>query len=273
MRGVACTLAVVVIGAVVPGLYATAAETAKIYTDDAGTAGARVFEIELSGSRNRRDLRFEETGVTGDRGDARTWLWELALAYGVTDTLDINLGFAWEDLKESDGEPKAGKGFGDSSVALKWNFGRLGRWDFSYVGGFTLPTGDEGDEGDLGPGSGLTTLDQLFVATLANERWTLSADAGFALPINENRHGERTSWLADVAAGWQVREPVQLLAELNYLRDDTENDGNTHLLGLTAGVTWQLNEVFRLDVGGSHGIAGDQASSTRAVRVNLLGAF
>lgn len=273
MQRAGCSLATIAIAVFFPGAVPVAAETAKIYTEDAATAGAGVVEFELTASHTRRDLRFEDSGEQGRKGEARVWLWELAFSYGLSESLDLGVGLSWEDLHENGGDPSAGDGFGDSFAALKWNFGRLGRWDLGYVGGLTLPTGDESDERDLGPGTGLTTLDQLFVGTLEAAQWTLSADAGFALPINENRHGERTSWLADFAAGWQLREPLQLLAELNYRRDETENDGNAEILAVTAGFTWQLNEIFRVDASATHGVWGDQASSTRAARLNLLGAL
>jgi hypothetical protein len=71
----------------------------------------------------------------------------------------------------------------------------------------------------------------------------------------------------------QVLEPLQLLAELNYRGDETENDGNAEILAVTAGFTWQLNDIFRVDASATHGVCGDQARSTRAARLNLLGAL
>jgi hypothetical protein len=151
--------------AALPILLACAADAFAAHpllTEDAGTQGARRFELEL-GNTWTRD------------GGERAYEFGPQLSYGVLPNLDGIVRPTWTALRTAgDGATTTARGAGDTAIDVKWRFYEAGAVSVATRAGIGAPTGDAA----RGLGAGGTTYHVLAAVTVDAAPLALHANLG-----------------------------------------------------------------------------------------------
>ncbi|MFZ5799075.1 MAG: transporter [Thermodesulfobacteriota bacterium] len=220
-----------------------------LITEDAGTMGRGVFQLELNGEYGHED----QNGV-----EVKTTEVAATLSYGVTDRLDLLLGAPYQWLRgEENGETFAREnGFGDLSVELKWQFFTRDTFNFALKPGLSLPTGDE----HRGLGSGKVAESIFLISTFEAAPFALHANLG---SIHNNNDGgeEEKLWHASIAGQYALTDRVTLVANTGIERNP-DPDGDTHPAFLLAGLIYAVTENFDVDFGVKAGLNAPETDYT-----------
>ncbi len=214
-------------------------------TDDAGTLGKGVFQVEVGGEISRHTV--EEDGVK-TRDDCRNL--SPSLSYGIADTVDLIVGYPYVWLKsEEDGATISKEdGFSDLSLAVKWRFLEKNGFNLALKPGVTLPTGNE----DKGLGSGRETYNIVFIATKDIEPFAFHFNAGYTR--NENKLDERKDlWAASLAGEFKLGEAIKLVGETGLSRN-ADPSSETNPAFAAAGIIYALTEKLDIDIGYKAGL-------------------
>jgi hypothetical protein len=248
-----------------------------LITDDAGTQGKGVFQLEFNYQFNhdrynqtiRDPKELVESEIAGQSVFGRLYLKESAhqagviLAYGIIDPLDISIGIPYQHvysmerhffytgplqgfrLKESD----TTTGLSDINVEFKWRFYEFKVLSFALKPGFLIPAGNE----KSGLGAGKFGAYGYVIATLDLSPVIMHFNFGYIR--NQNRVNEREDiWHASVAwEFWLVKDCFRLVANagLERNRDKKSNIQDAFLL---AGLIGSPTKDCDLDLGFKYSI-------------------
>jgi Putative MetA-pathway of phenol degradation len=199
-----------------------------LITEDTGTQGAGLHQLEVFGEADKDDRGERAKEVAG------------VLSYGVGETADLQLGLPWHR--------NGGDGVGDASLDLKWRLFERDALSIALKPGITLPTGDEGD----GRGTGKATWGTLLIVSYAPSAIALHAHAGYRR--NENKLGERETLHQLAAAATYQLAAVRLVAELT--RETNPVPGGRTVRYATIGAIWSMSRDLDLDIGWRRGHGG-----------------
>ena len=220
-----------------------------ILSEDPETQGTGGVELEFGFSATR-----------GEPGGGRTSQLAVQLAYGLAPTLDLLIAPRYLVSRPADAPRE--RGFGDTSLDLKWRFVETERLQVALRAGAELPTGDA-DRGLGAPGKGIHALVAL-AWQIAPVNWLVNV--GYT---RSRAPGQRTSVpFASTAVVYPAREPapwqtfVEVAAQAN-----SDPARSTWPAVARTGLIWRVAEGLDLDVGLEGRL---NRSATRAVF--LLGA-
>jgi len=226
-----------------------------LITDDTGTQGKGKFQLEVNSEftkekeqqYNSDEDKWETKKETG--GELAT-----VLSYGITDNVDIVLGFPYQWKKTKiDGvvttEPTGqGDGISDMSLEVKWKFYEKDGLSFALKPGITLPSGDE----NKGLGNGKMSYGLVFITTkeiapfafhvnlaYTNNEYKLQADK------DANRKG---IWHASVASEVEVIKDLKAVANIGIERNQ-DKTSDTHPAFILGGLIYSISENVAIDFG------------------------
>jgi hypothetical protein len=225
--------------------WGTAFAAHPLITDDTGTQGKGKFQLEVNGEiGNDRE--------TFDGIESKEHAGELAAAFsaGVTDDVDIVVGFpwAWVRSKEDSAVVSDGNGPGDVSLEAKWRFFQKGGFSLALKPGMTIPTGNE----DRGLGNGRISYGAALIASQEWERFFVYANAAYThneFKLDADRETNRADiWHASVAAGVDVVKNLTLVANTG-METNSDRGSDTWPAFILGGAIYSVTENFDVDLG------------------------
>ncbi len=217
-----------------------------LITDDAGTQGKGKFQLEVNGGYGHDK---DDDGVTNK-------ITEIAatLSYGISDPIDIILGFPYQHARiEDSGTVIKGDGTSDMSLEMKWRFYERDGLSFALKPGVTFPTGDE----EKGLGSGRLTYHFFFIGTKEIKPWAFHLNLGYIR--NENNVDEKKNlWHASFASSVEVVRGLSLVGDIGA-ETGTAGNLNTPAAFILCGVIYSLVENFDIDFGIKGGLSKPEA--------------
>lgn len=252
-----------------PHRDAYGAETAKLVTEDAPTVERGDTEFELSYSYATAARAYRSNNHTTDRGANHTHTANAKVSHGLTSTLDMSIAWEWVKISDHDESPSSGTSLGDVTINTKYNFFANAVHYLSFVPAVLIPTGGVSNERELGPGQDYWSLDPMLAYTYVNDAFTGGSDIGYSIPLGHEREDQRGIFFTDLAAGYQVSDLFQPIAELNFAQEYVVGQPNPYTFGITAGVILNVNESLRIDLGVSQTLFGRLSDNTTAFLLNL----
>jgi hypothetical protein len=203
-----------------------------LVTDDTGTVGAQVWQIETG---------FEQIPRQGDAGRQRQW--STTLTRGWSESLDLYLGMPYTRFDDF------GAGWNDVAPGLKWRFAQQGPLSLALKPEITLPTGDW----RRGLGAGHAGADVTLIAQWNSAPLTLLGNATLIrLP---NRQGDRQSlWRFAGAALYRVTEQFSLASEIVIARNPARDATGMPPAFTSAAAIYSPAPWLDLDIGYRHGL-------------------
>jgi hypothetical protein len=212
-----------------------------LLTEDTETQGKGKHQIEMT-----LDVTRDRNGAATQRSRQAS----LVYAYGLTKTLDVEVGLPHLQLRADDGAGAATRasGVGDGSVEFKWQFYEKDGFTLGVKPGLTLSSGDASRR----LGQGRANAGAVMMAGYEKGSWEFYGH--FGLRTNRNTLGERRSlYQASVLTIWEAVERLWLTAETGVLRQpDPAISSNPRFLGVA--VIWGPTKDVDLDVGVRRGL-------------------
>jgi hypothetical protein len=237
-------------------LWAAGAHAAHpLVTDDAGTLGTKVRQLELNSElgRERTSAGGVKTREDGAEG-------ALAIGYGVAEHLDVVVGAAmtWSRSATDGQRAEETNGLGDVSVELKWQALEVGGFALALKPGVTLPTGDA----RRGLGTGRSCYALTAIATQAlGDRAALHANVGYhrdQYARTEDRDASRADlWHVSAAATGEVAPGLQLVGDVGA-ETNPDRASRTWPAYALGGVIYSPREDLDLDVGVKVGLTAPE---------------
>jgi hypothetical protein len=216
-----------------------------LITDDAGTQGTGKVEVEF----NSRFDSDKETvnGVTAESTGGQVLT---ILSYGLADNTDLvlTIPYQWSRVKQDGVTVYDEKGISDTTLEVKWRFFEKDGLMLALKPGVIVPSGNEGK----GLGAGRVGYQAFFIGTKEADPWEFHVNLGYI--GNENRvDEEKNIWHASFAAGYEVFEKLELVANIGIERnrDKTASGNPAFILG---GVIYDVSESFTVDCGVKYGL-------------------
>lgn len=242
-------------------------EHGKLNTADASPVDPGHFEVEASLASTHANRFWGNSGKSHTRGRAEEVVLGLAATAGVAADLDVTVSgsYAWLEDEENDFDPddevlgpKRGHNWGDLDISGRYRFfaSEEHHLELAYIGGVTLPTGSDASGEEIGTSQEFWSFNQTLAASKDWGQWTANAAVGYALPLGEKRQGERGSFTADVAIGYQLLPWLQPEVELNYGHDFHASEDDREILAATVGLVMPVNDQLRINVGVQQGLWG-----------------
>ncbi len=243
-----------------------------LITEDTGTQGKGKFEFEFGFNYERDNYLWERKSMQSlldndqGKGSARDRLYEFgaALAYGVTDSIDIEIGLPFQHVRSTEkgiyscfdlmevepfwNEPRRSKssagGLSDTSLDIKWKFLDLGPAGFVLKPVMTFPTGNEDD----GLGAGLMGFEGYLVSTIDLTPVIIHINLGYKR--NGNTQNEREDlWHVSAALElWVIKEQLRLVGDVGFGRNPDKSSKMQDIYAL-GGIILSPNPNFDLDLG------------------------
>ena len=244
-------------------------EQAKLNTEDAGPVEVGHFEFETGYNFSGVNRFFSTSGAKESRGRLREHAVHFGLAMGLTEQAELNFEMGYVDLldKEFESAPQ-GHGWTDLEIGSKILIYHSSEFDLSYAPSVVIPSGRESRSDRLGPGNDSTFLNQRGIFSKNWGRWNTNLDSGYALPIG-NRKGNRGTWDANFAIGYQVFNWLQPAIEFNFAHDFVAHGDDADLFSMTGEFIMPLCDWVRVDLGVSQGLAGANTPQTTNVSVAI----
>jgi hypothetical protein len=211
-----------------------------LITDDTGTQGKGKFQLEVNGGYGHD----KDAGVTTTTAQLAT-----TLTYGITDVMDMIVGFPYEQIQTEDsGGTTTSRGISDICFEAKWRFYEKDNLSFALKPGVTLPTGDE----HKGLGTGKTTYHLFLIGAKEAEPWAFYLNLGYIR--NENELNENSNlWHASVATTLKVTDAMKVVADGGIERN-TERNLNIPNAFILGGIIYSLSENLDIDCGVKGGL-------------------
>ena len=258
-------------------------EHGKINTADASPVDPGHIEVEPSYSYTQATRFWDNHGNAHDRGRADEHAAGVSVTVGVFNNFDVNVSgqYLWLRDKENDFDedgdlgPENGNNFGGLDISGRYRFlenKELGL-EMAYIAGFTIPTGSNSDQNEIGTSQQYWNFNQMLVATKDWGKWTANFDIGYALPLGDKREDARGTFQSDLAAGYQVLPWLQPEVELNYSRDFFAYIDDSEVLAMTIGLVMPINKQLRINTGVQQGLWGQNADKATSVIAAIKLAF
>jgi hypothetical protein len=219
-----------------------------LITDDTSTYPKGRWKAKLVGSYEHDDNERRELSVTKITP---------ALVYGITDTMDIDVGQPYRfTRKVANGLVTESDGIADTEIRLKWRFYDRDGLSFALRPSLTLPTGDE--KKGLGKGKATGTLFLFATKKIA----PLAVHFNMGYERNENKADARVDlYHFSAAAEYEAVKGFKLVGEVGIDRN-IDKSSNTHPVYTTVGVIYLPAKNIVLDLGlrvGLNEVAPDYA--------------
>ena len=209
-------------------------------TDDAGTNGARKFQMETSAEfgwdkqGNVKTTR-QTTGVS--------------LSAGILDSLDLVLTspYTWQQIRENSSTVRDNSGLNDLTVEMKWRFLEYGPASFAIKPGIILPTASR----DKGLGNGRPGYGVTLISTVEYKPVAVHINTGYLHQqyVREDRSANREDLFTLSLAGVvEVAKGVQLVAALDTTTNP-DKTSDTWLAAITGGFIYTVTDSLDLDLG------------------------
>jgi len=252
----------------------TVAETAKLVTEDAPTVDPGKTEVEFGYNFIATKRTFTGGNDFAKRTTLAGQVFNFNVTHGLVDGFDAALGVSLRDVIEDDSDELA-DGLGNVTFKTKWRFfeSQDEGVAISWLPGFTAPFGGADDSTKVAPGQDFWSLDNTLALTLVAERFNLNVDAGYSLPIGNERDEQRGAWIGDVAVGYQLNSWFQPEIEFNYSHGLVSVGGDSDLFALTAGAILNLTSSLRLDLGVQQAFYGRNTDALTTILANVSVTF
>jgi len=212
-----------------------------LITDDAGTVGAKNFELEAN------------VEYANDNGNSGTQL-AATLTGGVRENIDLVITVPYLFLRTKKGYDRIHEdGFADMLVEMKWRFYEKDGFGLALKPGIILPAGDE----DKGLGDGKAAYSLFFVASKELDPVNIHFNLGYI----KNRRELRDIWHYSIAGEYQVSKPLILVANIGG-ETNPDRESNVHPLFLLGGAICNVTENFDVDFGVKTGLNKAEADYT-----------
>jgi hypothetical protein len=236
-------------------LYSVSYAAHPLVTDDTGTQGKEKFQIEVNSEFTREKER-EWDDNAEDWVTIKQTGGEVAtiLSYGVTDNLDVVLGFPYQWKKTKiDGvvteDPREqGDGMVDISLELKWRFFEKDGLSFALKPGVTFPTGDE----KKGLGNGRMSYGITFITTKELGPGALHFNLGYThneYKLQEDKDANRKGiWHVSLASEVEVVKDLKAVANIGIERNP-DKTSNTHPAFILGGLIYSITDKIDISFG------------------------
>ena len=215
------------------------AESAKLEVTDAPVLGRGVVEMEFGYQFARvHDVAGDPAHSSGTAA--------YALAYGVTDRLDLFAGLCWCERHRQGAALESGSGIGDGVAGLKYQFLATSDdvWSMSALTALQFPLGVSFGVGGLRPGSDAWSVSPGITASMNQRRFSVTGHVAGVLPI-EASEGNAMVMLS-AAAGYQIHPRIQPVLEVAHI---TGMEGAAASPSWSGGVVLSLTDYLRLTAG------------------------
>lgn len=179
-----------------------------------------------------------------------------ALVYGITDTMDIDVGQPYAFKRKVANEVTEHSGITDTEIRLKWRFYDHDGLSFALRPVLTLPTGDETKR----LGTGKATVALFLFATKRMAPFAVHFNMGYER--NENKIDARLDlYHFSASAEYEAAKGFSLVGEVGIDRN-IDKSSNTPPTYTTVGVIYLPVKNIILDLGlrvGLNGVAPDYA--------------
>ncbi len=218
-----------------------------LITDDTGTYPEGHWKFKLVGKYEHDETETQKLSSTKIT---------LALVYGITDKMDIDIGQPYAFKRKVANEATEHAGITDTEIRLKWRFYDRDGLSFALRPSLTLPVGDETKV--LGTGKATGAL-FLFV-TKRVAPFAFHFNVGYER--NENKIDARLDlYHFSAAAEYEAAKGVSLVGEVGIDRN-IDKSSNTPPAYTTVGVIYSPAKKIILDLGlrvGLNKVAPDYA--------------
>lgn len=206
-----------------------------LITDDTGTQGKGHVEFETGVEYGHE----KESGVTEDTTEIVP-----VLAYGITDTMDIELCVPYQFTRVKEAGMKTTEdGFSDVEIDLKWCFYEKDGLSFALRPLISFPTGDN----EKGLGAGKVGYSLLLFIT--KEIKPLSIDVNLGYKRNENKLDEREDiWHASLSPRFEVAKGINVVADIG-METNPDKSSDTHPVFLLGGIIYSISKHLDMDIG------------------------
>lgn len=206
-------------------------------TEDTGTQGDGNWQLEVNSDRARE----HDTNHVNLSAN-------VTLTRGIGDRVDVGLNLPWQRLESGDDPRNRDRGFGDTTVFVKWRVYEQNKWSFAVKPTLNIPTGDS----DKGLGADRSQPGITGVAGWGDDKFSVFANAGYLYA--DNKAGERKDIAsASTAAVWGVAEHFQVVGEV-AANSDSDMDSAKWPAFANVGLIYSPTEKLDLDIGYRHGL-------------------
>ncbi len=241
------------------------------------------FQLQPSFEYIRSTRAWDSSGDSHERGLFREQFLGFSATAGLINNVDININSGYSWIKDEDNDfdedgfsgPLRGNNLTDLEMSGRYRFlnDEENHLEIAYIGGVTIPTGNDSDQSEIGTSQEYWSFDQTLVATKDWGQWTLNGDIGFSLPIGNKRDNDRGTLNTDLALGYQVLPWLQPEVELNYSQDFQKNEDDSQVLAVTAGFVMPINETLRVNIGVQQDVWGENTDKTTTIITSVRFAF
>jgi hypothetical protein len=222
-------------------------------TDDAGTNGARKFQLETSaefGWDKQDDVKSTRQSVG------------LSLSAGILDTVDLVLTspFTWQQQKDKDTTVFDNYGMNDLTLEVKWRFLEFGPASFAIKPGIIVPIASR----DKGLGNGRPGYGITLISTVEFKPVAVHANAGYVRQqyVSEDRANNREDLYSLSLAGvFELTKSVQLVAAVDTATNP-DKSSTTWLTSVTGGFIYAVNDALDFDLGIKRGLSKPETDTT-----------
>ena len=239
-------------------------ETAKLITEDAPPVDAGHTEFEFGYQYGTADKSYDNNEDLFDRGKLEGQIFVAKLSRGIRDGFDVSVELSWRDVIKDEAN-QLGDNIGNLTVTAKWLFHRSKDMGLAiaWLPGFTAPVSGSASGENIAPGQDYWSLNNLLVLTHVDGRFNFNMDVGLFLPVGGDRGDQRAEFIGDVAAGYQATPMIQVFAELNFGQATISGGADSANYAATAGVTWNVKDSMRIDLGLQTVVYGSNADRSR----------
>ena len=216
----------------------------------------RPLTIDDAGVRQKGEFQFSSGVAYASGSEITSWNTPLSLGYGITDSLelDIGCGWLWQYGIDDQGHRTWEDGLADLPVGAKWHFADQERLLLDQAVALTvkIPTADD----NKGLGSGKMDEDITWIGTRKlGENWSVDVNVGFTLVGVPDGADLSNLVHYGVATEYQLTRTLQPVLEIYAVTPTGGKDVTSAFIN--GGVRWALTEKLTLDAAIGTTIAGE----------------
>lgn len=222
-------------------------------TDDAGTNGARKFQLETSaefGWDKQDNVKSASQSVS------------VSISAGILDSLDIvaTSPFTWQQVKENNSTVRDNSGLNDLTLEMKWRFLEYGAASFAIKPAIIVPTGSR----DKGLGNGRPGYGATLISTVEFKPVAVHVNTGYLHQqyVSEDRSTNREDiFTLSLAGVVEVAKGMQLVAAVDTATNP-DKSSDTWLAAITGGVIYSVTDSLDMDAGIKSGLTKPEIDVT-----------
>jgi Putative MetA-pathway of phenol degradation len=221
-----------------------------LITDDTGSQGKGKFLLEVNSEFSFDKERAEGLTTKETGGEVAN-----LLSYGITENVDIVLGFPYQWAKTKGDEETLSDidGISDVSLEAKWRFAEKDGGSFALKPGIILPTGDE----KKGLGNGRPSYAFTFITTKEIGPWAIHLNLGYTrnrYKLREDKENHRKDiWHLSLAGEVEVIRNLKAVANIGIERNFNK-ESNRHPAFVLGGIICSILKNLDIDFGVKGGL-------------------